>query len=164
MEHLEIERKYLIRIPDATLLSSLPSSRIEQIYILTAESRRERIRCRETNGKKIFTHTAKKRLSDLTRIEIENEISAEEYRVLSLMKDPDRSVIRKTRYLYEYRKQVFEIDVFPFWDDRALMEIELSSEDQAILLPPDIAVVRDVTSEKSYTNAAIARSIPYERL
>ena len=164
MEHLEIERKYLIRMPDAALLSSLPSSRIEQIYILTAENGRERIRCRETDGKKVFTHTAKKRLSDLTRIEIENEISAEEYRVFSLMKDPDRNVIRKTRYLHEYRNQVFEIDVFPFWEDRALMELELSSEDQAILLPPDIAVVRDVTSEKNYTNAAIARSIPYETL
>ena len=81
-----------------------------------------------------------------------------------LMKDPDRNVIRKTRYLHEYRNQVFEIDMFPFWEDRALMELELSSEDQAILLPPDIAVVRDVTSEKNYTNAAIARSIPYETL
>ena len=112
----------------------------------------------------VFTHTAKKRLSDLTRIEIENEISAEMYRDFSLMRDPDRNAIRKTRYLYDYRNQVFEIDVFPFWEDRALMELELSSEDQAILLPPDIAVVRDVTSEKDYTNAAIARSIPYETL
>lgn len=164
MEHLEIERKYLIRMPDAALLSSLPSSRIEQIYILTAENGRERIRCRETDGKKIFTHTVKQRLSDLTRIEIENEISAEDYHVLSLMKDPDRGVIRKTRYLYDYHKQVFEIDVFPFWEDRALMELELSSEDQVVLLPPDVAVVRDVTAEKDYTNAAIARSIPYETL
>ena len=162
MEHLEIERKYLIRMPDTSLLASLPSSKIEQIYILTAEGGRDRIRCRMTDGKKVFTHTEKKRLSDLTRIEIENEISAEEYNALSLMKDPDRSVIRKTRFLYEYRKQIFEIDVFPFWQDRALMELELSSEEQQILLPPDITVVRDVTSDKDYTNAAIARSVPYE--
>ena len=45
MEHLEIERKYLIRMPDAALISSLPSSRNEQIYILTAENGQERIRC-----------------------------------------------------------------------------------------------------------------------
>ena len=58
MEHLEIERKYLIRMPDASLLSSFPSSRIEQIYILTDDQGRERIRCRESGGKKVFTHTA----------------------------------------------------------------------------------------------------------
>ena len=75
MEHLEIERKYLIRIPDQGFLKSLPSSSIEQAYILNSEGRRERIRCRETDGVKVYTHTVKKRLSDLTRIEQENEIS-----------------------------------------------------------------------------------------
>ena len=74
MEHLEIERKYLIRIPDQGFLKSLPSSSIEQAYILNSEGRRERIRCRETDGVKVYTHTVKKRLSDLTRIEQENEI------------------------------------------------------------------------------------------
>ncbi|MBQ9033613.1 MAG: hypothetical protein IJ107_02975 [Lachnospiraceae bacterium] len=164
MEHLEIERKYLIRMPDASLLSSFPSSRIEQIYILTDDQGRERIRCRESGGKKVFTHTAKKRLSDLTRIEIEDEITEEAYTELAKRKDPDRNVIRKTRYLYDYRRQVFEIDVFPFWVDRALMELELQSEDQQILLPPDITVVRDVTAEKAYTNASIARAVPKETL
>lgn len=164
MEHLEIERKYLIRMPDASLLSSFPSSRIEQIYILTDDQGRERIRCRESGGKKVFTHTAKKRLSDLTRIEIEDEITEEAYTELAKRKDPDRNVIRKTRYLYDYRRQIFEIDIFPFWVDRALMELELQSEDQQILLPPDITVVRDVTAEKAYTNASIARAVPNETL
>ena len=46
MEHLEIERKYLIRMPDGELLSKLPASEIEQIYILSPEGTRERIRRR----------------------------------------------------------------------------------------------------------------------
>ena len=107
---------------------------------------------------------SKKRLSDLTRIEIEDEITEEAYTELAKRKDPDRNVIRKTRYLYDYRRQIFEIDVFPFWMDRALMELELQSEDQQILLPPDITVVRDVTAEKAYTNASIARAVPKETL
>ena len=44
------------------------------------------------------------------------------------------------------------------------MELELQSEDQQILLPPDITVVRDVTAEKAYTNASIARAVPKETL
>ena len=164
MEHLEIERKYLIRLPEKHLLDSFSSSQIEQIYILCGEGGRERIRCRETEGKKVYTHTAKKRVSDLTRIEIENEISEEEYRSLMQQKDPGRDVLRKTRYLYPYRGQVFEIDGFPFWHDRALMELELNSEEQPVLLPPDICIIRDVTAEKEYTNASIAKSIPFEKL
>ena len=31
-------------------------------------------------------------------------------------------------------------------------------------IPPDIAVIRDVTAEKAYTNASIAQSIPFEKL
>ena len=164
MEHLEIERKYLIRMPDQGFLKSLPSSSIEQVYILNPEGGRERIRCRETDGIKVYTHTVKKRLSNLTRIEQENEISEKEYEKLLRSVDPDRQILHKMRYLHYYKGQVFEIDVFPFWQDRALMELELDKEEQTIFLPPDIAVIRDVTAEKAYTNASIAQSIPFEKL
>ena len=164
MEPLEIERKYLIRIPDRLFLDSLPSSSIEQIYILNPEGGRERIRCRETGGVKVYTHTIKKRLTDMTRIELENEISEEQYRELARSADPERGIIKKTRYLFGYLGQLFEIDVFPFWSDRALMELELASEEQIVFLPPDVEVVREVTEEKNYTNASIAKNIPKEAL
>ena len=164
MEHLEIERKYLISMPSSSVLNALSSSQIEQIYILGGEGGRERIRRRESGGRCVYTHTAKKRLSDLTRIETEEDISEEEYLLLKTRKDPERDVIFKTRFLYPYQNQVFEIDVFPFWRDQALMELELQSEEQTIMLPPDINVIRDVTAEKEYTNAAIAKSIPFEKL
>ena len=164
MEHLEIERKYLIRMPDKEKLAELPSSRIEQIYILRGEGGRERIRRREADGEPVFTHTAKRKLSDLTRIEQESEIPEEEYAALRLLKDPERDVIHKTRYLYCYQNQVFEIDIYPFWTDRALMELELEREEQKIFLPPDITVIRDVTSEEAYTNSSIAHSVPLEKI
>ena len=160
MEHLEIERKYLIGMPDAALLERLPSSAIEQVYILSSEGGRERIRRRDYGGRVEYTHTVKTRLSDLTRVENECEIEAAEYAALREKADPQRCILRKRRYLYEYAEQCFEIDVFPFWDDRALMELELSGEEQEIALPPGIAILKEVTSDKRYTNAAIAREIP----
>ncbi len=164
MEHLEIERKYLIRMPDKSFLSSLPSSEIEQIYILTPEGKRERIRRRRYETETVYTHTAKQRLSDLSRVETEREISAEEYDALKSMADPERRILNKTRYIFFYRGQPFEIDCFPFWDDRALMELELDSEEQTIVFPPEIELMREVTSDKRYTNAAIAREIPRETI
>ena len=137
MEHLEIERKYLIRMPDGELLSKLPASEIEQIYILSPEGEKERI---------------------------EEEIDEERFRELRSRADPSRGVIRKKRLIYSFDGQDFEIDVFPFWDDRALMELELDDEGQELRLPPRIEVVREVSSERKYTNSALAREIPRETI
>lgn len=164
MDHLEIERKYLIRMPKAAFLNSLPSSSIEQVYILSPEGKKERIRRRDYGERTVFTHTAKTHVSDLTRVELEREIGAEEYKAFLRKADPQRRAIRKTRYLYEYARQCFEIDVFPFWEDRALMELELKEEEQEILLPDEIEIVREVTADKRYTNSALAREIPCEEL
>ena len=162
MEHLEIERKYLIRMPSSALLGKLPVSGIEQVYILTPDGTRERIRRRDYGDRIVYTHTAKRRLSDLTRVEIEREITAGEYGRLLAQADPTRCPVRKKRYLYDYDAQRFEIDVFPFWEDRALMELELENEGQEIRLPPEIGIIREVTSDGRYTNSAIAREIPRE--
>ena len=160
MEHFEIERKFLIRMPDQTLLETLPSSEIEQIYILSPEGTRERIRRRDFGDRVEYTHTAKRRISDFRRVEREEEISTERYHVLRQNADPERRTLEKRRYLYEYAGQCFEIDVFPFWDRAALMELELQSEEQEIRFPPGIEIIREVTSEKAFTNSAIARKIP----
>ncbi len=164
MEQLEIERKYLIRMPAAALLSRLPKSEIEQTYILTPEGGRERVRRRVFADRTEYTHTVKQRLSDMTRLEREEEIGEDEYRSLLLRADPSRRAVCKTRCIYEYEGQPFEIDLFPFWEDRALMELELHSEDDSLRFPPGIEIIREVTSERRYTNAAIAREIPREQI
>ncbi|MGI6238806.1 MAG: hypothetical protein ACOYI5_04180, partial [Christensenellales bacterium] len=58
--------------------------------------------------------------------------------------------------------QVFELDIFPFWSDRALLEIELSDESDPVHLPPFIDVIREVTDDARYKNHAIAQAIPFE--
>ena len=38
-------------------------------------------------------------------------------------------------YYYQIENQYFEIDVYPFWSDKAIMEIELRDEDEKIVFP-----------------------------
>ena len=57
-----------------------------------------------------------------------------------------------------------EIDVFPFWTDRAFCEVELRSEDERFVLPDWIETVREVTDDRRYTNSALALSIPREEI
>lgn len=162
---IEIERKYLIRYPDLSFLTEhAHASSITQTYLLNDSGETERVRAREENGVCTYTHTAKRWLTKLTREEHEWEISQAEYERLLQRADPARKPICKTRWILPYCGQTFEIDIYPFWTDRAIMELELTSEAQEILLPPEIHILRDVSGEQRYSNSALAREIPIEEL
>lgn len=159
---VETERRFLIRMPAPELLALCESSDIEQTYIISDGGGRARVRRRGNSGRWTYTFTEKKRISQMSRIENEREIDEEEYLALLERADPKRRCVRKTRYIYPYLGQNFEIDVFPFWQDRAIMELELDSEDQTIALPPDISVIKEVTLDGRYTNSSLAAEVPYD--
>ncbi len=100
----------------------------------------------------------------MRRVELEDEISLEEYEELIKNADPARAVIHKTRWCVESDAQLFEIDIYPFWTDRAVMEIELSDEAQEIRFPDFIEIIKEITSDKRYTNASLAKVIPYDAI
>lgn len=160
----EIERKFLIRMPDLKLLDSLgDKSGIIQTY-LKSDSGTARVRKRGREGEYVYTHTEKKRLSDMRRIEHEREIGESEYHQLLEKADRSMQTIEKVRYCVDYMGQMLEIDIFPFYADRAILEIELENEVQAIHIPPWLDIIREVTSDRRYTNAAMAKSVPMDEI
>ena len=160
----EIERKYLIRRPaEAWLEANCQGTDIIQTYLKTeAPGHSDRVRRRAGKNGVVYTHTVKRRITDLRREEQEREISETEYLSLLQRADPERRVIEKRRYVLAYDGKEFEIDVYPFWQDKAVMEIELSEETETVKLPPEIEIIRDVTADRRYTNAALAREIPVD--
>ena len=156
----EIERKFLIGYPDLNILEHYPKSDMAQTYLKTNDGMTSRVRKRTTDGVTKYIFTEKKRVTDVTCIENERELSAEEYEELLKLADPERQTVYKTRYCVPYGGRVVEVDVYPFWRDRAIAEVEMESEDEAVSLPDFIRVIRDVTAEKQYKNAAIAKKIP----
>ena len=93
-------------------------------------------------------------------IENERELSAVEYEELLKLADTERRTVFKTRYCIPYSGRVVEVDIYPFWSDRAIAEVEMESENEEVCLPDFIKVIRDVTAEKAYKNASIAKRIP----
>lgn len=165
-DNLEIERKFLIRYPGPGQLALCASeTHIDQTYLVNGEKGcTERVRRRGHEGCWTYTHTVKTRVSDLRRVELEGEISRSEYELLLKKADPERRIIRKTRYCLEYGGLIFEIDVYPFWSDRAVMEVELANEEQDFAFPPSIEVLREISHDRRYTNASLARSVPCEEV
>ena len=70
--------------------------------------------------------------------------------------DPARKPLRKTRYCLTYDNQYFEIDLYPFWKDQAIMEIELCEEDAELNFPAEITIIKEVTDDEAYKNASLA--------
>ena len=84
----EIERKFLIEMPDISYLESLPNCekvKIVQTYLVSNEDEEVRVRQRGYNGSYIYTQTIKKNISDIKRIEIEKRLSKDEYLNLLMM-------------------------------------------------------------------------------
>ena len=71
--------------------------------------------------------------------------------------------IRKKRYCLEEAPYTFEIDLYPFWPSYAVMEVELPREDAPFRFPRGITVVRELTGDHRFSNAALARHIPTEQ-
>lgn len=156
----EIERKFLIEYPKLNDLSSNPFCKrveIEQYYLYFNDEGRVRARKRGANGSFIYFKTIKKDISKTKRIEIESIIDEAEYNRLINSADKIIGRIIKERYcLYENGKY-FEIDVFPFWFDKALLEIELRDENEAFELPSCVTPIREVTTEREYKNSYLAQ-------
>ena len=164
-EHYEIERKFLIAFPDIAWLESQPNChRVEiiQTYLRTEEGIESRVRQRGENGRFLYYETTKKPISGMKRVETERRLTEKEYLSLLMNADTRRRQLRKTRFCYTYGKQSFEIDVYPFWQKQAIVEIELHAEDDPIFFPPELRVIREVTDDPAYKNAALATHIPEE--
>lgn len=161
---IEIERKFLIRKPEeAWLETEAEGSDIVQTYLEKSDrGLRGRVRRRSGKSGTVYTHTEKRHISAMRREEYEREISEEEYKELLLHSDPKRRTIEKRRYVLMYKGQCFEIDIYPFWKDRAVMEIELENENQAADFPPEIEIIKEVTEDRRYTNSSMALNIPFD--
>lgn len=165
---LEIERKYLIKFPDISLLEQQPvymKIEMEQAYLKDqGETAGMRIRKSTLNGKTTYKKTFKRNITNVTRIEIEDDISEQSWLELLNEVDPESTPIKKVRHCFMYNSQLFELDIYPFWSDRATLELEISSEDQQITLPPFIEVIKEVTEDKRYTNRSLSYNIFTEEI
>lgn len=155
-------------MPDVSVLEKQPlymRIEMEQAYLRNQESTAGmRIRKSTLNGKTSYKKTYKKSISSVTRIEIEDDITEQGWKDLMFEIDPDSTPINKVRHCFMYNSQLFELDIYPFWNDRATLEIELSSEEQKIELPPFIDVIKEVTDDGRYKNRSLSYQIFTEEI
>ena len=161
-EPYEIERKFLIEMPDLKYLEMLPNCekvRIVQTYLKSPEGEEIRIRQRGKDGSYTYSKTRKIDVTKMKRIEIETRLTEAEYINELFNADSERGQIIKDRYLLSYCNQYFEIDIYPFWKDQAIVEIELANENDKVIFPSFLNVIQEVTDLEEYRNAEIAKML-----
>ena len=157
-EPYEIERKFLIEYPDISWLNKMCKKvEIIQTYLKSNNNDEIRVRQRGSSGNYIYTKTIKKNINNLKRIEIEKRLTKDEYINLLMDADTTKHPIRKTRYCLVYKNQYLEIDIYPFWKDKAILEIELNDENQKIKIPTQLKIIKEVTNDNKYKNSELAK-------
>src|SRR5258706_5590696 len=162
---LEMERKSLVKLPTAwAALAELfdgivDVKRISQTY-LRAEEGEQSSRVRKTieglsgETETVFHRNQKKPTGDTgVHEETESEISEGEYNKALKKSNPDKCAVEKTRFVFEWHDQVFELDLFKgHLKGLAILEIELEDKDDTVELPPFLKIVKEVTKDKRFTN------------
>ncbi len=164
---IETERKFLIELPDTKELCEIIGCRvlhIVQTYLWdeVGTGAERRIRRIEENGSTRYIFTRKEHITKMSRIEDEREISSDEYAALY---SEAKSELSKTRYAFPFAAHTVEIDVYPYeiggdaLIGKAVLEVELEREDEAVELPDFIKVIRELTGTGEYSNKKLARKI-----
>lgn len=164
---IEIERKFLIRFPNIDFLYTLNGARVRNIvqtYLATNDGSTARVRRIEENNEIYYVKTVKNKISTLSHYEDEYEIDEARYLCELKTADKDKAPIIKTRYAFPFHSHTLEIDIYPFWNDRAILEIEMASEDESISIPDFLEVIKEVSEDSRYKNTNLACRIPFDKI
>jgi CYTH domain-containing protein len=165
---IEVERRWVIQLPKswadlAEIFDDLVDiKRISQTY-LKPNDKGISSRIRKTieglldNTKTVFHLNQKEFVEGGVHKETEGTISKEKYDQLLKEQHPDKVMLEKTRYVFKYQDQCFELDVFKGGlRGLAILELELNDKTQKVELPPFLRVVKEITSDRRFNNFALA--------
>lgn len=155
----EARRRFLVQYPDASLLEGFPDcyrEEIEQTYLHAPRNEEIRLRKRKSGEDCVYYMTRTKTESGYRRLESEGRLTEREYMQFLGNADPGMRPIHKTRWSLTWRGHYYELDLYPFWSDRAVLEVLLRDEEEAAVIPDFLQVIREVTQDRDYEIASLA--------
>lgn len=152
MEHLEIERKFLVT-SDAYRQEATSQTRIAQGFLNTDPSRTVRVRIMGDKG--FLTVKGASNDSGTTRFEWEIEISTAE--ATNLIDLCESGILEKIRYEVSVGRHLFEVDEF-LGENKGLVvaEVELNHEDEKFERPKWLG--DEVTGQRKYYNSQLSKT------
>ncbi len=156
---LTIERKWRVRNINLAQIPNPVVVRIVQHYLLKDEGR---VRAWIRDGSTTYFHTHKSDVPSTKRVKVERIISRAKYEQLLRKVNMECAPIEKWRAYFTYKNQYFRLDSFHHDIDQ-ILEVQPSSEQEEIIIPPFIKTVSEVTDDSKYYNYNIARELAKQR-
>ena len=157
-EPMEKKHKYLIRMPDLNQLviryRAVPYDMMQTYLHMTNPSIERRIRQQKNGSDYLYFYTEKHTMPDNTKWDTEKPISQKEYIQYLMEGDTGLRSVHKTKYRFTYEHQRFELDIYPFSKDKAIM-FRYADNDN-VVIPPEIEILREVTGDPEYKNKQLA--------
>lgn len=159
-EPMAKKHKYLIAMPDmAAFAEKYSAATIDMMQTYLRETNPQierRIRQQKNGSEYLYFYTEKHTMPDDTKWETEKPISQKEYIQYLMEGDTGLHAVHKTKYRFTFAGQRFELDVYPFCEDKAIL-FRYAEKDEGEL-PPEIDVLREVTGNPEYKNKQLAKS------
>ena len=165
MQHLEIERKFLLKaMPDKDPTEIVD---IDQWYWKNKKGIWERARSWESSTKGIrWIHTVKKTISRGVSLEDERDMTQEEFDKFVLrckLKEEDSRFISKERWIYPVEGSFlyWEVDKFDSGHHLIVAEIEIPKKSFKITMPNFIKdkFLMEVTGIKQFSNRNLSNKV-----
>lgn len=149
---IEIERKFLVTtLPESELGSSLREE-VQQGYLIVEAGREVRVR---RKGQSYFF--TEKKGNGLKRVENETLITERIFNALWPLTEAKR--LEKTRYSFMSDGVKLELDVYSGeLEPLLILEAEFITEEQAQAWSPPWFAGQEVTGDKAYKNAQLAKN------
>ena len=138
------KRKFLVKMPDLDLLREKYGAvaiEMMQTYLCVTRPGVERRIRQQANGE------------DYLYLYTEKPISEKQYVHYLMEGDAELHSVRKKKHLFVYGDCKFELDVYPFSEEKAVLF--MYGEDAEI--PPELEVLQEVTGDPAYKNRQLAR-------
>ncbi|MEC8831459.1 MAG: CYTH domain-containing protein [Bacteroidota bacterium] len=150
MEHLEIERKFLVRSEEFKQKAT-SQTRIVQGFLNTDPERTVRVRIKGDKG--FLTVKGASNESGTTRFEWETDISASE--ATNLIDLCEAGILEKIRFEVPFENHLFEVDEF-LGENKGLVlaEVELKHEEERFEKPDWLG--EEVTGQVRYYNSQLS--------
>lgn len=154
------KRKYLIAMPDIELLKSryraVGIDMVQTYLAMTNPAIERRVRRQKNGEEALFFYTEKHFRPDGTKWDTERPITEKEYGRYMLEADPALGSVSKVKYRFVYDSCRFEIDVYPFSAERAVLFCYSEKPERSA--PPELEIISDVTGKAEYKNKQLAKS------
>lgn len=155
------KRKYLISMPEmekfAAKYGAVAIDMMQTYLCDTSPDIERRVRQQENGDDYLYFYNEKHFAADGTRWDTEKPISEKKYIRYLMEGDREFRPVTKTKYRFVYNTCRFEIDVYPFSDEHAILFCY--SDDGNAEIPQELEIIREVTGDPMFKNKQLARTM-----